>query len=131
MAPRLVFEWVYDYVPGKMDWLSFGLGHEGDATLAGDVMHRDVLTCPVEARLGDVQVRLAEEGAAYCVATGAALRANPARTIEEVMEVGATTVRPSEEVGPLRERMRRARRDSVLVTNSDGRLLGLLLGDVP
>lgn len=68
------------------------------------------------SRLGEVTSRLQEEGAAFCVAVadngvlagivqGSALDANPGLTIEAVMEFGVTTVRPSEEVGPLRERM--------------------------
>ena len=137
---RLGFERVYDYVPGKMDWLSFGRAHEGTAQLAGDMLHSDVPTCSVESRLGEMKSRLDEEGAAFCVAVGddgvvagivqgSALNANPALAIEEVMEFGVSTVRPAEEVGPLRERMRSSGVEGTLVTRSDGRFLGLLLGE--
>ncbi len=139
---RLGFDRVYDYVPGKTDWLSFGLAHEGKAKLAGDMVHSDVPTCSVDARLGEVRSRLTEEESAYCVAIGAdgivaglvqggALDANPSSTIEQAMEFGVTTIRPSEEVGPLRERMRSSGVEAILVTTSDGRFLGLLLaGDL-
>jgi 3-mercaptopyruvate sulfurtransferase SseA len=36
---------VYDYAAGKMDWLSFGLVHEGTATLAGDLARRQLRNC--------------------------------------------------------------------------------------
>jgi CBS domain-containing protein len=42
------------------------------------------------------------------------------------MREGPTTVRPSEELEPLVERMRRADVGGILVTSSGGRLLGLL-----
>ena len=137
---RLGFARVYDYVPGKMDWLSFGRAHEGSAQLAGDKVRSDMPTCSVESRLGDVRARLKEEGAAFCVAVGAdgvvagivqgsALDASPGLTIEEAMEFGVTTVRPSEELGPLRERMGSSGVEGILVTSSDGCFLGLLLRD--
>ncbi|MBW3610487.1 MAG: hypothetical protein KY438_03015 [Actinobacteria bacterium] len=67
---RFGFERVYDYVPGKMEWLSFGRAHEGTAQLAGDMLHSDVPTCSVESRLGEMKSRLDEEGAAFCGAAG-------------------------------------------------------------
>ncbi len=137
---RLGFRCVYDYVPGKMDWLSFGLPHEGTAKLAGDALRPDAPTCSVDARLGEVRFRLREEGATYCVAVdaegivaglvqGSALDAHPAQTIEQAMEFGVTTVRPSEELGPLRERLKSSGVEGIVVTNSDGRFLGLLVCD--
>ncbi len=45
------------------------------------------------------------------------------------MEFGVTTVRPSEDIGRLRDRMRSSDVEGILVTNSDGRFLGLLLGE--
>src|SRR5919198_854297 len=57
MSPRaaarleqLGFRQVYDYVPGKADWLAAGLQREGQAAgvpLAGDVADRSVLICTV------------------------------------------------------------------------------------
>jgi CBS domain-containing protein len=46
--------------------------------------------------------------------------------VDALMGEAPTTVRPSEELGPLVERMRRADVDGILVTSSDGRLRGLL-----
>ncbi|MFC7101677.1 CBS domain-containing protein [Nonomuraea rubra] len=51
-------------------------------------------------------------------------------TAESVMRVGATTVRPSEEIDPLVQRMDQAKVDHVVVTQADGTLVGLFgLGD--
>ncbi|MGH8986798.1 MAG: hypothetical protein ACRDY6_23450 [Acidimicrobiia bacterium] len=41
------------------------------------------------------------------------------------MRFGVTTVRPSEEVDPLLDRMRARGVDAVLVTRSDGTLVGV------
>lgn len=49
---------------------------------------------------------------------------------DAVVAEGPTTVRPGEDLAPLTERMRRADVDGVLVTRSDGRLLGMLERDV-
>ncbi len=95
--------------------------HEGTAKLAGDALRPDAPTCSVDARLGEVRSRLREEGATYCVAVdaegivaglvqGSALDAHPGYTIEQAMEFGVTTVRPSEKLGPLRERLKKRRR---------------------
>ncbi|MDQ3974265.1 MAG: CBS domain-containing protein [Actinomycetota bacterium] len=48
------------------------------------------------------------------------------RAVEEVMREGPATVRPSEELDALVGQMRHAGVDAVVVTRSDGRLLGLL-----
>lgn len=50
--------------------------------------------------------------------------------VGELMYEGPTTVRPSEQLEPLAERMRRAGVAGVLVTRSDGTLLGLLEREV-
>jgi predicted transcriptional regulator len=48
----------------------------------------------------------------------------------QVMTEGLTTVRPSEEVGPLLGRMAKARVDHIIVTYPDGRLAGVFLREV-
>jgi CBS domain-containing protein len=135
---RLGFPQVYDYVPGKMDWLSFNLPHEGSALLAGDVVEAEVPMCPADTRLAQARRQLTESGASFCIATGDgdlvagvvqgdALEGDDDLTVEQVMEFGVTTVRPSEDVRALLERMRRANVEAIIVTSSDGRFLGVLL----
>src|SRR5262249_42779757 len=48
---------------------------------------------------------------------------------EDVMRFGVSTVRPSEDLGPLLERMEHRNVQSVIVTRPDGVVVGLLGGD--
>lgn len=127
----------YDYVAGKADWLAFGLPHEGSAVLAGAAVTTDVPTCRVRDRMGDVRDALQASPFGLLVALDAdgvvlgALHSEDAvsdgtRAVDRLMREGPTTVRPSEDLAPLLERMRRSGVDGVPVTRSDGRLLGML-----
>jgi CBS domain-containing protein len=135
---RLGFSEVYDYTSGKMDWLSFALPHEGQAVLAADIVRRDVPTCPPDETAGRLRARLAGTGANFCVVTTPEAvvlgvvqegldQAPDATAAEEIMDFGITTVRPGELLGPLVERMRKARVEAIVVTRSDGTLYGLLI----
>jgi Mg/Co/Ni transporter MgtE len=134
---RLGFPAVYDYVAGKMDWLSFGLAHEGAAVLAGDAVERDVPTCGLDERVGDVAKRVADRSASFCIATndagivmgvvqGHALVADPDALVDDIMQFGTATVRPSEDLAALLQRMRDRGVDAIVVTRSDARLVGIL-----
>ncbi|MEX2550967.1 MAG: CBS domain-containing protein [Nitriliruptoraceae bacterium] len=130
----------YDYVAGKADWLAFGLPSEGTALLAGSAVSTDVPTCGFRDRLGDVRAALEASPFGMLIALDAggvvlgrldrdAATGDDTQTVDRLMREGPTTVRPSEELVPLVERMHRADVDAVLVTRSDGRLLGLLERD--
>lgn len=145
MSPRaacrlelLGFADVYDYVPGKSDWMAAGLPREGEsaqAAYAGDTADRDVPTCGSDDPLHRVEQALGQHG--FCaVVTGdntvlgmvyaADLRdRDPGATVDEVMRPGPSTVRANEPVEPLRARMGQANVDGILVTDPEGRLLGL------
>ncbi len=134
---RLGLPDVYDYVAGKMDWLSFALRHEGQALLAGDVARRELSTCRPDETVGALRARLGQPGAGFCVVTSPGglvhgvvqdglEQAAADATAEEIMDFGITTVRPAEEVGPLVEGMRKAGVEAILLTCSDGTLYGLL-----
>lgn len=128
----------YDYVAGKSDWLAFGLPYEGHARLVGEVLTRDVPTCALHDRARDVGPLLTDSPFGLVVVlnhagvvlgalrTGALDTVEPDTTVETLMREGPTTVRPSEMLDALLERMRRADVDGILATSSDGRLLGLL-----
>lgn len=127
----------YDYVPGKADWLAFGLPYEGTAHLAADALRTDVPTCGLRDRFGDVREQLAASRYGMLVALDAdgvvmgglhadAATADGGATVDQLMLEGPTTVRPSEDLPALQERMRRADVDGVLVTRSDGTLLGII-----
>jgi CBS domain-containing protein len=51
------------------------------------------------------------------------------RPASQVMRPGPTTIRPSEDLGAARERMRRRHVPRLLVSTPDGELLGLLSAD--
>ncbi len=123
---------MYDYVDGKSDWMAFNLPVEGeDGPYAGGSLV-DVPTCLAGDAVSDVAGRLREAGAGRAVVTNDkdvvlglveldALEAEaPDAAVGDVMKVSPTTVRPSVPVSSLAERGD----DEVLVTSSDGRLVG-------
>ena len=128
---------VYDYAAGKADWLAADLPFEGTARLAGMFTRRGVATAAertpaAEAlRLLDAQgfgpvLVLNEAG----VVMGAAYRDRLASAPGEagtgsVMRFGVSTVRPSEDAEALAHRMGHAEVTRVVVTRSDGTLVGL------
>jgi CBS-domain-containing membrane protein len=147
MSPRaacrlthLGFERVYDYVPGKADWVAAGLPREGRSAQlpnAGDLVHRHTPTCHFRDRAVDAPRLMHAHDVNFCVAVtkdnvvlGMVYRDEvqdgDAKTIEQVMRPGPTTIRASEPLEPLVERMTRVHVDAILVTDPEGRLLGLL-----
>ena len=146
MSPRaawrlesLGFREVHDYAAGEADWFAGGLPREGrDAAIprAGDVARRDVPTCGLDERVGEVREHMRGAGWDECLVVngervvlgrlrGTALEADGDTPVERVMEAGPTTVRPDERLASLVERMRDKGVGSV-VTTSDGLIVGLL-----
>jgi CBS domain-containing protein len=137
------FEKVYDYVPGKADWFASGLPKEGrlaSVPTIGDAARRDVPTCAPAEKIGAVRERVRKVGWDRCVVVSKErvvlgllrekeLACDPEAFAEEVMRNGPATLRPNEPVGKIAKRMRERRASSVLVTSSDGRLVGLLYRD--
>jgi Mg/Co/Ni transporter MgtE len=131
---------VYDYGAGKQDWMGAGLPTEGTNTQRPrlvDVLRRDVPTCSLSERLGDVRDRVVAAGWDACVVVSRdrvvlgllrarELEADPDLRVERVMRPGPSTYRPFVNV----EEMRRIMTDRDLVsspvTTSDGRLVGLV-----
>ena len=147
MSPRaawrlesLGFAHVYDYVAGEADWFASGLPREGrDAAIprAGDVARREVPTCGLDDRVGEVRERVRAAGWDACLVVnpdgvvlgrlrGTALAADLETPVEQAMEPGPTTFRPDARLAEVVERMRAKDVGSVVVTTSDGRLVGLL-----
>lgn len=139
----LGFTEVYRYTAGKADWLANGLptdGTKADAPTVGDLARRDILTCSLTDRVGDVRGRVQADSRDVCIVVNdrnivlgrlrhKELDSDPSLTVEQVMEDGPTTYRldrPTEETAKyLTER----KVESVLVTTSDGELIGLFYGD--
>jgi CBS domain-containing protein len=128
---------VYEYAPGKTDWLAADLPFEGTAELVGLFTRHDVATADERTQVGEALRLLDAQGYGPVVVVnqaqvvmGAAYRRDlesaPAEDeIGTVMHFGVSTVRPSEDAAALAHRMGHAEVTRVVVTRSDGTLVGL------
>ena len=102
-----------------------------------DVVRRDVPTCSLGERVGDVRsqvvaamweacVVLSEDRVVLGLLRAAELRADPALLVEQVMRPGPSTYRPSVSVAEMRRIMTDRDLESSPVTTSDGKLVGLV-----
>jgi CBS domain-containing protein len=136
----LGFTEVYDYMPGKADWLARGLpteGEEADTPRAGGLVVDDVVTCGPDELVSDVRERVAASRYrfAFVVSPGrvvlgrlrrAAIEGDGELTAGAVMEPGPSTIRPDTELEPLAERMRKNELTCMPVTTPEGELLGIV-----
>lgn len=150
MSPRaaarlesLGFTHVYDYVPGKADWYARGLpleGQQAGAPRAGTLAQRDVPVCRLADSVDVAQGRTRDAGWDACVVVdesdvvlgvieGSAWDTDSQASVEQVMEEGPATFRPSASLDMVVTYMNRRHLDRVLVTTSDGRLVGWLTRD--
>lgn len=148
MSPRaawrlesLGFSEVYDYEDGKLDWMAAGLPTEGtnaQRPRAGDVSRKDVPTCGLKERLGDVRSRVRAEGWDAVVVVNEErvvlgllrskeLDSDPDQLIEQAMRPGPSTFRPFVSTHEMAHFMVEHKLVSSPITTSDGRLVGLLL----
>ena len=147
MSPRaacrletLGFEHVYDYVPGKSDWLARGLPSEGELAsqpTAGSCARDDVVTCRLDEPIGSVRPRVEDSpyGFALVESEGgtllgrlrrSALDGDPHASAESTMEAGPSTVRCDTAAEALAERLRKRDLKTAVVTNPEGRLIGVV-----
>jgi rhodanese-related sulfurtransferase len=133
----LGFHEVYRYTPGKADWLAAGWPTDGiEATAAGlsEFMRKNVPTCSLRERLGEVKSRrqanddicvvVNDRNIVLGVIQEEAWDANPAARVVDVMDSGPPTVRPNLAPKEAREILRDYDASSVIVTTCDGELLG-------
>jgi CBS domain-containing protein len=136
---RLGFTEVYDYEPGKVDWLAHNLPVEGDrpeAPIAGRVMRDDAMRCRPADRVADVREGIVRSPYPFALVTSedrtllgrapsSALDRASDRPVWEVAEPGPKTFRPhvsAEKVaGVLAEKGLRW----AIVTTPEGRFLGV------
>lgn len=137
----LGFRDVYDYVAGKLDWMAAGLPTEGtnaQRPRAADVARKDVPTCGLHERLGEVRERVRAQGWDSVVVVNeervvlGLLRAkelekDPALLIEQAMRPGPSTFRPFVSIDEMAHFMVEHKLENAPITTSDGRLVGLLL----
>jgi hypothetical protein len=112
MSPRaacrletLGFAEVYDYVPGKVDWLAHGLATEGEQAgvlRAKHVLREDVVTAGLDDAIGHVRERVAGSPYGFALVTAAdgtvlgrlrraALDGDASLRAEAAMEPGPST----------------------------------------
>jgi len=148
MSPRaawrletLGFGDVYDYVDGKVDWMAAGLPTEGtnaQKPRAGDVARKDVPTCGLTEKLGEVATRVRALGWDAVVVVNEQrvvlgllrtkeLAADQEQSIEKAMRPGPSTFRPYVSLHDMLHFMIDHKLESSPITTSDGRLVGLLL----
>ena len=135
---------MFDYVEGKADWAVNGLPMEGKAAgrrRAFQVARKDIPTCQAHERLGHVRHRVLEAGQRLCIVVndddvvfgrlrGKTWDGDPNAEVENVMELGPTTIRPDVFLNDVLERMQKAGVGSFLVTSygshNGGRFIGVL-----
>ena len=131
---------MYDYVPGKVDWLAHNLPVEGERATpptAGRLMRDDVVRAAPEDLVGAVRQAISRSPYPFALVTGpdgmllGRVRASELdgaadRPVRELMELGPSTVRPHRAAGDLAKSL--AGRDLrwAIVTTPEGRLLGVV-----
>jgi hypothetical protein len=129
---------VFDYVPGKMDWVAFGLpvekGQNGPSMVI-ERLERQVPTCQLNDSVGEAKRRAEKLGLQICIVV------NEQRvvlgliekddweidgdiSVETAMDPGPTTLRPSYLIKDAKELVVKSGRDAI-VTSSDGQLMGI------
>ena len=131
----------YDYMAGKADWLAADLPFEGTAQLAGMFTRRGVATVaegtPAAEALGLLEAQgfgpvlvVNEAGVVMGAAYREGLAAAPGEAgVGTLMRSGVSTVRPSEDAAELAHRMGQRQVTRVVVTRSDGTLIGLFFAE--
>ncbi len=121
------------------DWLASGLPTEGGKAhtpRVGPIARQDVPTCALGDRVRDVRDRVRAAGGDECLVlnddrvvlgrlSAAALEGDPEAVVADAMEPGPTTVRPDERLATLLQSLREEDVDRMIVTTSDGRLVGI------
>jgi CBS domain-containing protein len=139
----LGFTSVFIYKPGKLDWVSAGLPIEGTAAGApnlGTVARRDVVTCRPNDPISAVKARMAADPTGPCpvvndhrVVLGLlrsdVIKANGAKTAEEVMIAGPVTFRPNVALEEIDRYLTDHKIGHAVVTTPEGELIGLASAD--
>ena len=137
----LDFEQVYDYVPGKVDWLARNLPTEGDKAdtpRVGAIARDDVVTCRADDPVGPLCQQVKESAYGFALVTtedgtllgrlrGSVIdEADPDTTAEAAMSPGPSTVRADTAVSDLRERLDAKDLKTAIVSDPEGRLIGVV-----
>ena len=133
----LGFSEVYEYSAGKDDWLSAGGDSEGTKSdeptaidAAKDVpvsrLNDDISIVKELVQHSGVVAVVNDDGVVMGQLNGSASSAGADDTIESIMEDGPVTVRPSERIEDVVDRMNTNKVETLLVTDPKGYLLGIV-----
>jgi CBS domain-containing protein len=125
-------------MPGKADWLAFGLPTEREhpaVRYVGDLL-REVPACRLRDSVEMVEQAIQKSEIGLCavvseqrvvlgVCEAESLPRDRALAAEDVMKAGPRTLRPSYSPDEAIEILRQSGKQGILVTSSDGKLLGL------
>jgi rhodanese-related sulfurtransferase/CBS domain-containing protein len=153
MSPRaaarlssLGFERVYDYAVSKVDYLARGLPREGEKageTRAADLLRDDVVRCRPEDPIDRVRSEIESSPYGFALVLDedeivlgrlrrSALEDTAARTVEDAMEAGPSTIRADTSLEKLRKRLEGGGLNFAIVTTPDGVLMGIVCrADLP
>ncbi|GIW09025.1 MAG: hypothetical protein KatS3mg061_0082 [Dehalococcoidia bacterium] len=134
------FSRVFRYTAGKAEWFANGLPRAGSqATIprAGDVAQQAVPTCSPTDLATAVRAQLEARGEPLALVVTAervvvgcvlltALPAAGDTSVEALMEPGPATTRSNVPLAEIAARLRQREVASVIVTDTDGRLIGSL-----
>jgi CBS domain-containing protein len=135
----LGFADIYDYVPGKVDWLAHNLEVEGDdpepPTLGG-VMRDDVVHCAPTDRVADVHASIKASPYPFALVTtdgGTVLGRLPASALDpgseasvgDIAEPGPKTFRPHHSAANVARQLGEKDLRWAIVTTPEGRVLGV------
>jgi predicted transcriptional regulator len=126
-------------MPGKMDWLAYGLPMEKKprgVTMLVEHLQKEFPIARLNDPAGDVQLRLEQAGSRMCpvlsedgVLLGVFAPLNgsiePSTPVKNVMDPAPTTVRPSVSIDNAIKQLAKNKAEELLVTSSDGKLLGM------
>jgi len=140
---QLEYAPVYRYAPGKADWRAAGLrteGHGAGTLRAHHALTPDVAVCPIDAEVSDAAMAARAKGQSSCLVVndegvvlgrlrGRVLSLDDHQPVQDVMEPGPTTIRPDDDLRALTERLHRRNVPEVIVTDPDGRLIGVVFRD--
>jgi CBS domain-containing protein len=131
---------VYDFVSGKADWIAHRLPVEGNGPhfpLVGEVARREIVhECRLGSKIGESRIAVAESRLGYCVVLNDQnillgrlrrkhLQSGDEGIVENVMEPGPSTVRPTESAAAVLRRMKARDVPAVLVTTAKGKFFGI------